>query len=85
MIIKDGKEFPEFFKSHVLIHNKRITQKIVISDQNDSAFAVVDVDILWKNTKTQKGFLGKWCTYKIYTKEEQQRIEINIPYRCAKL
>jgi ketosteroid isomerase-like protein len=60
--------YEEFFKSHVLIHNKRITQKIVISDQKDGAFAVVDVDTLWKNTKTQKDFLWKGRACKIYTK-----------------
>ena len=60
--------YEEFFKSHVLIHNKRIIQKIVISDQNDGAFAVVDVNTLWKNTRAQKDFLWKGRACKIYTK-----------------
>jgi len=62
------KIYKEFFKSHILVHNKRIIQKIVISDQKDGAFAVVDVDTLWKNAKTQKDFLWKARACKIYTK-----------------
>ncbi len=33
-----------FFESHRLIHNVREIRKIVISDEGDGAFAVVDVD-----------------------------------------
>ena len=53
--------YEEFFKSHILVHNKRKTQKIVISDQKDGAFAVVDVDTLWKNKKTQRFFMERTC------------------------
>ena len=36
-----------FFDTHTLVHNKRITRKIVMSDEQDGAFAVVDVDTLF--------------------------------------
>ena len=53
------KIYEEFFESHILVHNKRITQKIVISDQKDGAFAVVDVDTLGKIQRLKKIFYGK--------------------------
>ena len=62
LIIKDIKKISnEFLKSHILVHNKKITQKIVISDQKDGAFAVVDVDVLWKNIKTQRFSMERTC------------------------
>ena len=50
----------ELFNTHRLIHNKRETKKIVISEQRDGAFAVVDIDTLWVDSKGKennwKGF-----------------------------
>lgn len=37
-----------FFDTHTLVHNYRQTQKIVMSDEQDGAFAVVDVDTLYE-------------------------------------
>ena len=41
----------ELFDTHTLIHNRRETIKIVVSEQGDGAFAVVDVDTLWRDRK----------------------------------
>jgi len=41
----------ELFDTHRLVHNKRETIKVVISEQGDGAFAVVDVDTLWRDEK----------------------------------
>ena len=37
------------FDTHELIHNDRRTVKIIISEQSDGAFAVVDIDTLWRD------------------------------------
>jgi ketosteroid isomerase-like protein len=57
----------KLFETHTLVHNARHTRKIVVSEQGDGAFAVVDVDTLWRD-KDGNDFhwLGRAC--KIYTK-----------------
>ena len=64
-----------FFDTHTLVHNKRVTKKIVMSDEQDGAFAVVDVDTLftqnpdadspWHEEGNELHILGRAC--KIYT------------------
>ena len=64
-----------FFDTHTLVHNKRVTKKIVMSDEQDGAFAVVDVDTLFKQNPDEDSpwheeggelhILGRAC--KIYT------------------
>lgn len=39
----------QLFDTHRLVHNRRQIQKIEISEQGDGAFAVVDVDTLWRD------------------------------------
>lgn len=58
------------FESHDLIHNNRETKCIKISAEGDGAFAVVDIDTLWRNKKTGEDFhwLGRTC--KIYSLTE---------------
>jgi len=61
----------DLFDNFSLIHNKRQTVKIVVSEQGDGAYAVVDVDTLWRD-KEGKDFhwLGRAC--KGYTKVDQE-------------
>ena len=64
-----------FFDTHTLVHNKRITRKIQMTDEQDGAFAVVDVDTLftqnpdedspWHEGGNELHILGRAC--KIYT------------------
>lgn len=55
------------FDTHVLIHNHRRIIKIVVSEQSDGAFAVVDVDTLWVDQNGNKQhWKGRAC--KGYTK-----------------
>lgn len=64
-----------FFSTHTLVHNRRVTQKIVMSAEQDGAFAVVDVDTLfiqkpdgdspWHSGSGESRTLGRAC--KIYT------------------
>ncbi len=58
----------ELFDTHTLVHNHRNIVKIVVSEQGDGAFAVVDVDTLWRNQKTGKDFHWKGRACKGYTK-----------------
>lgn len=46
------------FRTHELIHNTRRTVRIVVSEEGDGAFAVVDVDTLWRNRVD--GRLFRW-------------------------
>lgn len=39
----------ELFDTHELVHNRRETLRVVVSDQADGALAVVDVDTLWRD------------------------------------
>jgi ketosteroid isomerase-like protein len=56
----------QLFDTHALVHNRRITRRIAVSAQGDGAFAVVDVDTLWKaHTGESFHWLGRAC--KIYT------------------
>lgn len=57
----------ELFRTHELVHNRRRTVKIVLSKEADGAFAVVDVDTLWKNRETGQQFhwFGRAC--KVYS------------------
>jgi len=56
------------FDTHDLVHNKRETLRIAVSEQGDGAFAVVDVDTLWCNRATKQLFHWKGRACKVYTK-----------------
>jgi len=59
--------YQQFFKEHKLVHNRRETLKIEISEEGDGALAVVDIDTLWVDTEGQENlWLGRVC--KIYAK-----------------
>ena len=58
----------ELFDTHDLIHNNREIIKIEISKEKDGAYAVVDVDTLWRNKTTGEDFLWKGRACKVYTK-----------------
>jgi ketosteroid isomerase-like protein len=57
----------ELFDSHVLVHNHRQIRKIEISDEGDGAFAVVDVDTLWRDG-SGKDFHWKGRACKVYSR-----------------
>ena len=62
------KSWQELFDTHELVHNRRRIEKIVVSREGDGAFAVVDVDTLWRDRTTGKDFPWKGRACKIYTK-----------------
>lgn len=58
----------ELFRTHELVHNHRQTVRIAVSEQEDGAFAVVDVDTLWRNRATGEPSHWKGRACKGYTK-----------------
>ena len=55
------------FDTHRLVHNNRQIKKIVISNEKDGAFAVVDIDTLWIDKENNKNhWKGRVC--KVYSK-----------------
>ncbi len=61
------KGWQDLFNTHKLVHNIREIKKIVISKEEDGAFAVVDIDTSWIDKNNIKN-LWKGRTCKIYTK-----------------
>jgi hypothetical protein len=56
----------ERFDSHELVHNRREIRRIVVSKEGDGAFAVVDVDTLWRDRHgNDSHWYGRAC--KMYT------------------
>jgi ketosteroid isomerase-like protein len=61
------KSWQYLFDTHKLIHNRREIKKIVISDEKDGAFAVVDIDTLWVDDNGNKNhWKGRVC--KVYSR-----------------
>jgi hypothetical protein len=57
----------KLFDNYTLEHNRREIKKIVISEEKDGAFAVVDIDTLWiSKDKQQNHWKGRVC--KVYSK-----------------
>jgi ketosteroid isomerase-like protein len=55
------------FDTHQLVHNHRTIQRIEVSSEADGAFAVVDVDTLWRTYDgAEQHWQGRAC--KIYTR-----------------
>jgi ketosteroid isomerase-like protein len=65
------KFYQEFFDTYSLTHNIREIRKIEISKEGDGAFAVVDIDTLWIDSKgDQNHWKGRVC--KVYTNVENE-------------
>ena len=60
----------ELYRTYELVHNERRTVRIVVSAEGDGAFAVVDVDTLWRHRATGEPFHWKGRACKGYTKVE---------------
>lgn len=63
------KAYQDWFSTYRLVRNERITQKMFVTKQGDGAFAVVDIDTLWRSEDgTESHWFGRTC--KTYTKIE---------------
>ena len=61
----------DLFSTHKLIHNRREIKRIEISKEADGAFAVVDIDTLWRDANgNESHWKGRVC--KVYTKVGEQ-------------
>lgn len=61
------RNWQQLFDTHELVHNKRVTRKIVVTAEGDGAFAVVDVDTLWRDSSGNDfHWQGRAC--KVYSK-----------------
>jgi ketosteroid isomerase-like protein len=58
----------ELFNTHTLVFNRRTILRIEVSAEGDGAFAVVDVDTLWRNNQNGKTDHWKGRACKVYTK-----------------
>jgi ketosteroid isomerase-like protein len=60
-----GREWQELFDRNELVHNRRELVKVEVSAEADGAFAVVDIDTLWRGGDgAEDHWLGRTC--KIY-------------------
>jgi ketosteroid isomerase-like protein len=62
----------ELFRTHELVHNDRRTVRIEVSAEGDGAFAIVDVDTLWKRRADGEAFPWKGRAGKGYTKVDER-------------
>lgn len=60
------RNWEELFRTHDLVHNRRSIARIEVSEEGDGAFAVVDVDTLWRD-RDGKDFRWHGRACKIYT------------------
>jgi ketosteroid isomerase-like protein len=54
-----------------LVHNNRKTIQIIVSEEEDGAFAVVDVDTLWRHRESGELFHWRGRAGKGYTKVKE--------------
>lgn len=57
----------ELFDTHRLVHNRREIKKILLSEEQDGALAVVDIDTLWVDMEGNKNH-WKGVVCKVYSK-----------------
>jgi ketosteroid isomerase-like protein len=65
------RRWQNLFDTHILIRNERRIKKIVVSKERDGAFAVVDIDTLWRDSRG-KEMLWKGRVCKVYSKVESE-------------
>jgi Domain of unknown function (DUF4440) len=62
-----GRGWQELFETHELVRNERETRKIEVSREGDGAFAVVDIDTVWRDRGgNELRWKGRVC--KVYSK-----------------
>ena len=60
--------FQALFDQYELAHNNRNTVKIEVSPEEDAAFAILDIDSLWRDKDTRQEIQWKGRVCKFYTK-----------------
>jgi hypothetical protein len=62
-----GRGWQELFDTHELVRNEREIRKIEVSEEGDGAFAVVDIDTVWRDP-SGNGSRWKGRVCKVYSK-----------------
>jgi ketosteroid isomerase-like protein len=65
---RDG--WQRLFDTHDLVRNERTIRRIVVSEEGDGAFAVVDIDTVWRPRERGEVFPWTGRTCKIFTRME---------------
>ncbi len=67
-----SERYRRLFAEHELVHNRRGIVKIEISQELDGAFAVVDIDTLWRSLESREEmhWLGRTC--KVYARVQDE-------------
>ena len=58
--------YTDLFAAWELVHNRRNTVKIEVSEQGDGAFAVVDIDTFWRRRDGSDEMRWKGRVCKVY-------------------
>jgi len=62
------KYFQAIFDQYELVRNDRNTVKIEVSPEEDAAFAILDIDSLWRDKDTKQEIQWKGRVCKFYTR-----------------
>ena len=62
------KGWEELFNNNELIKNERTIKKIEMSEEKDGAYAVVDIETIWRNKETGNLVSWKGRVCKVYSK-----------------
>jgi hypothetical protein len=66
-----GEIYRDWFAKYRLVHNCRTLLRIQLSGEADGAFAVVDIDTLWRSDSGEESrWLGRTC--KIYARVDNE-------------
>jgi Domain of unknown function (DUF4440) len=62
-----GRGWQELFDTHELVRNEREIRKIEVSEEGDGAFAVLDIDTVWRSPEgNESRWKGRVC--KVYSR-----------------
>jgi ketosteroid isomerase-like protein len=62
-----GRGWQALFDTHELVRNERELRKIEVSEEGDGAFAVVDIDTVWRDSEgNESRWKGRAC--KVYSR-----------------
>lgn len=77
-----GNGWQELFDTHKLVRNDRVIKKIEVSTEGDGAFAVVDIDTLWRNDEGRDNhWKGRTCkVYTLVNKEWKMIMQTGVLY-----
>lgn len=55
--------YDDLFRTRTLVHNRRATVRIEVSEQRDAALAIVDIDTLWRDNVSGEDdrWFGRTC------------------------